>query len=161
MSNRRHIVTAKEAESLAKFIVGLPLPFTVSWTEGGKRSLDQNSLVHKWFGEIAQQAGDRTAIEVKGHCNVTWGVPIMLRDPGWAWVWNATGARLNYEQQCRLLTSENIEIEGKKGRKILHVTSAMTTKELSEYMDAMSAHYRAEGFRLTDPEILKYGDGND
>ena len=150
MTNRRHIVTAKEAESLAKFIVGLPLPFTVNWSAGGKRSLDQNSLVHKWYGEVASQSRDMTAMQVKGQCHVAYGLPIRLRDEAFAWVWKQTGARLSYEKQCKLFE-----------RGTFAMTSAMTKKELSEYMDAMSAHYRAEGFRLTDPEMLKYGDGND
>lgn len=150
MSTRRHIVTRQEAERLAEFLVGLSLPFTVSWTEGGKRSLDQNALLHKWYGEIASQSRDMTAMQVKGQCHVAYGLPIRLRDEAFAWVWKHSGARLPYEKQCRLFE-----------RGTFAMTSAMTTKELSEYMDAMSAHYRAEGFMLTDPEMLKYGDGND
>jgi hypothetical protein len=38
----------------------------------------------------------------------------------------------------------------------LSMTRDMTVKELTEYMDAASADWRAEGIRLTDPEILKW-----
>jgi hypothetical protein len=148
MSTRRHIVTRQEAESLAEFLVGLSPPFTVSWTEGGKRSLDQNALLHKWYGEVASQSRDTTAMQVKGQCHVAYGLPIRLRDEAFAWVWKQSGARLSYEKQCRLFE-----------RGTFAMTSAMTTKELSEYMDAMSRDYRAEGFRLTDPEAAKYEKG--
>ena len=139
--NTRAVITADDAAKLAGFITGLPLPFTLTWREGAKRSLNANALVHKWYGEIAAHYGDQTAGEVKGECHMAYGVPIKMRDPQWAWVWKQVSERLTYEQKCKVFE-----------RGIIAVTSTMTTKELSEYMDAMSAHYRAEGVRLTAPE---------
>jgi hypothetical protein len=52
--------------------------------------------------------------------------------------------RLTYEQKCRVFE-----------RGILAVTSTMTTKEMTEYMDALSQHYRGEGVYLTDPDLAK------
>jgi len=141
----RHVITAEEAQRVADLIVGLPRPLTITWTEGGKRTLSQNALVHKWYGEIAKHYGDRTAMQVKGQCHVDYGVTIKMRDPAWAWVWRQISERLTYEQKCRVF---------EKG--IVGMTSVMTTKELSEYMDAVSQHYRGEGIRLTDPQVMTY-----
>lgn len=139
--NTRTVITADDAARVAGMITGLPIPFTLTWREGAKRSLDQNALLHRWYADIAKHYGDQTAMQVKGECHVAYGLPIRLRDPAFAWVWKQSGAKLPYEKQCALFE-----------RGILAMTSAMTTKELSEYMDAMSAHYRAQGVHLTDPE---------
>jgi len=112
---------------------------------GESRTGQQNRTLHMWFGEIAKQCGDRSAIDVKGECHRTWGLAIKMRDPQFAWVWEKTGAHLGYEKQCSLLASG-----------VLNVSSSMTAKELSEYLDDMSRHYRTNGYYLTDPELQKY-----
>jgi hypothetical protein len=137
----RTALTATEAGRLAEWVEGLPTPFTLTFKEGKVRTLDQNALLHKWFGEIAKQKGDRTAMQVKGECHNEYALAIKMRDPQWAWVWVRTGAILDYEQQCRALTSG-----------VFYVSSGMSVPELSEYMEAMSQAYRSKGFRLTDPE---------
>lgn len=136
------VITADQAQRLADMITGLPLPFTLTWTEGEiKRTTQQNALLHQWYGQIAKHFGDRDMTQVKGECHHKWGLPIKLRNQQFAWVWKHSGAGLNYEQQCSLLASG-----------VLNISSSMNTKELSEYMDAMSAHYRAQGVPLVDPE---------
>jgi hypothetical protein len=97
-----------------------------------------------WFGEIAAHFGDRTSMDVKGTCHREYGLTIRLRNEQFAWVWKQTGERLTYEQQCKLL-----------GSGVLGVSSGMTTKELSEYLDAMGRDYRAQGVVLTQPEERK------
>lgn len=126
-------------------LVGLPLPYTVTVGDGDKRSLNQNALIHKWYGQVAKHLGDVTAMQVKGQCHVAYGVPIKRRDPVWCRVWDRMFAGLTYEQQCFLFE-----------RGILAMTREMSVSELSEYMDAMQAHYRGQGVFLTDPEALKY-----
>ena len=138
----RRAITHQDALNLADWLTGLPVPFTLTMKEGDKRSLDQNALVHKWFGEIAKQRGDISAKDVKGLCHVTYGVPIRMRDPVWSRVWHKMFAPLTWEQQCFLFSQG-----------ILSMTRDMTTTELREYMDAMSADYRAQGVVLTDPEV--------
>lgn len=139
------IMTHADAAKLAGVLVDLPLPLTVTVGEGGKRSLQQNALLHKWYGQIASHKGDVTAMDVKGQCHVAYGVPIRLRDPVFARVWQSMFAGLTYEQQCFLFS-----------RGILAMTREMGVKELSEYMDAMARDYRTEGVFLTDPEAQKY-----
>lgn len=139
------VLTEHEAQKVAGMITGLPLPFTITIGDGDKRTLSQNSLLHKWYGEIAKHLGDMTAAQVKGQCHVAYGVPIRRRDPIWSRVWERMFDGLTYEQQCFLFE-----------RGILAMTREMSVKELTEYMDAVQGHYRAQGVPLTDPEILKY-----
>lgn len=141
MTTTREIITEDQAKRLSEYLVGLPVPFTVTWKEGRVRSLNQNALLHKWFREVAQHKGDVTPDEVKGQCHRKYGLAIKLEDPQFAWVWDQTGAKMPYEKQCALLASG-----------ILTVSSTMTTAELTTYMDAMQRDYMQEGVRLTIPE---------
>lgn len=119
-------------------------PFTVTIRKGGKRSLSQNALLHKLYGEISEHFGDRTAHDVKGEAHHAYGLSIRLRDNGFAWVWERTGAKLPVEKQRSLLASG-----------ALGVSSGMTTKELKEYIDQIYIAYTQAGVRLTVPEDKK------
>lgn len=139
------VMTADQAQELACNLVGLPLPFSVTVTEGDiKRTIAQNSLLHQWYGQVARHQGDRTMLQVKGECHHRWGLPIKLRNPQWAWIWERSAGQLDYERQCKVLAAEETQI--------FHVSSSMSVKELSEYMDAMQAHYRGQGIALVDPD---------
>jgi len=135
-------VTKEHAERLALILVGLPLPFSLTIGDGDARSLSQNALIHKWFGEVSRHFGDMTAVQIKGQCHHRHGLPIKRRNEQFAWVWKQTGEKLNYEQQCRYLASGT-----------LNISSGMTVKELTEYMDAMKIDYAEQGVFLTDPEL--------
>lgn len=108
------------------------------------RTTNQNALLHKWYGQIADHYGDRSAKDVKGECHHKWALDIRLRDDQFAWVWGKTGALLPYEKQCSLLASET-----------LGISSRMTTAELKEYLDAIERHYRPLGVKLAEPEDRK------
>lgn len=69
------------------------------------------------------------------------GLMIRMRNPQFAFIWNSTGAKMDYEKQCKLLASG-----------VLSVSSGMEDKELREYLNEVSRHFRGEGFRLTEPE---------
>ena len=137
----RTVITKEDAARLADYLVGLPLPITLTWREGRSRSLDQNALLHKWYGEIATQTHSEPW-RVKGECHLKYGLPIRSRDPVFLWLWERTGNLLPYEKQVSLL--------GQTGE--LRITSAMKVKELTEYMDAMQRDYRAQGVQLTEPD---------
>lgn len=106
-----------------------------------KRSLSQNALLHKWFGEVAAHYGDRTAKQVKGECHHKYALDYRLADPVFEWVWKHSGAGLPYEKQCGLLASET-----------LGVSSKLKVGELKSYMDQMHRDYAAQGVHLTLPE---------
>lgn len=125
--------TASEAEGYVLESVGRDykeIATTLSHRLTYARSLNQNALLHKWFGEIAKREGDKTAKDVKGELHHKYGLNIRLRDDQFAWVWERTGAKMTYEQQCSLLASET-----------LGMSSKMTNKEMREYMDAIHMDY--------------------
>ena len=135
-------ITPEHAKRLADMLVGLPLPFSLTIGDGDARTLSQNALLHKWFGEVARHFGDRGADLVKGECHHRYGLPIKRRNEQFAWVWKQTGEKLTYDQQCKYLASGT-----------LNISSGMTVKELTEYMDAMKIDYAEQGVFLTDPEL--------
>lgn len=99
------------------------------------RSLEQNALLHLWFGEVARQSEGETLISIKGQAHRKYAVPIKLAsDEKFAWVWKQTGALMDYERQCKFLASG-----------VLNISSGMTKAELQSYLDAFSKDYRGGG----------------
>jgi hypothetical protein len=76
----RIIKTKEDVDGWVDVIKGQPLPLTVSFTRGEKRTNPQNNTIHMWYGEIASQLGDTTSIEVRAECKLIFGVPILRRD---------------------------------------------------------------------------------
>lgn len=134
---QRAVTSKEQAERLAAYLVAMPLPYQITVREGGNRSLEQNALLHRWYGVIAKHMHE-SASDVKGRCHREYGLPIRLRDPQFAWLWNNSAGQLPYEKQCKVLASGQFQISSK-----------MTTTELSEYMDAMQREYAAQEIHLT------------
>lgn len=139
----RQVITAEDAKRLADTIVGLPLPFTLTWREGEIRSIPKNNTVHDWFGELAQQM-HCAMWEIKGECNLVYGVPRRLKDPMFSWTWQTllTVPAFTREKQVAYLG---------KGCP-LGVTSRLTDKEMGDYMNEMARDYRQQGYTLREPE---------
>lgn len=132
-----------DIDGLARFLASNPLPVTVSVTKGAKRSTQQNRTAAMWYGQIGQEYGE-TQGAVKAQCKLRFGVPILERDnPAWVEKWQGFYAPLPYA--ARLVLFEAIP-----------VTSVFTTKQMSEYMDAVQREYRSQGIDLIDPEARKY-----
>ena len=148
----RSVTTSEQAEKLASWLVCLTPPYTFTVKEGKVRSLDQNALLHKWYGEIARHYGDRTMLNVKATCHVDYGVAIRCRDELFNYIWVNTLAPLGYEKQVSFFEKQYRKVESDGVKSVLYMTSVMTAPELSEYMDAMQRDYRAEGVHLTVPE---------
>lgn len=110
------------------------------------RTQEQNSLLHKWFSEIAVQSQDRSFLDVKFHCNLKYGVPLRMQDEMFAWIWLNISERLSHEQLQKWC-------EHPKNKP--KISSGLDVHELRQYMDAMSRDYRQEGFVLTDPEAMQ------
>ena len=135
-------MTAEQAKRLADMLVDMPLPFTVTVTEGLIRTNPQNDLLWKWNEEIARHRGDDTAQGIHRENKLLIGCPILMRDDGFrAFVQRLSG--LTYEQKLEAMD-------------YVSVTSRMSKKQMAEYLDAVFAKFSARGVRLTDPEALKY-----
>jgi len=133
----RSIMDEAEARSLAEYLRGLKMPFTVTVTPGARRSLSQNALLHLWFGEIAAQTFE-TADQVKRECKYYNGCAILMADdPAFvAFVGNLS--RLTVEEKIAAMD-------------YIAVTSVMTKPQLSKMCDAVHRKYAGQGIRLTDP----------
>ena len=134
----RAATTPEQAGRLAEWVEGMPIPFTLTVREGKVRTLSQNALLHKWFGEIAKQTHE-TADQVKRECKFYQGCPILMAD--------------DPQFVAFLSNLKNLTVEEKiAAMDYISVTSVMTTKQLSAMCDAVEAKYLPQGVRLTQPE---------
>ncbi|WP_411975966.1 hypothetical protein [Sulfitobacter faviae] len=134
----RAALTAQDAGRLAEWVEGLPVPFTLTMREGKVRSLSQNALLHKWFGEIAKQTHS-TADQVKRECKFYQGCPILMADDPQFVAFLSHLKSLTIEQKIAAMD-------------YISVTSVMNTKQLSAMCDAVEAKYLPQGIRLSQPE---------
>lgn len=148
----RILRTDQERAAWVRFLDAQELPLTVSAVKGAKRSNPQNSTVHKWFGQIADEYG-QSAAEVKAECKLVWGLPIMQAErPEWVAEWEPLYGPLPYAQRRKLF-------------ECIPMTGMMTVKQMTAFMDAIQREYRAQGIALIDPEARRleqmYGDETD
>ena len=134
----RAALTAQDAGRLAEWVEGLPIPFTLTMREGKVRSLNQNALLHKWFGEIAKQTHS-PADQVKRECKFYQGCPILMAEDPQFVAFLSHLKSLTIEQKIAAMD-------------YISVTSVMTTKQLGAMCDAVEAKYLPQGVRLTQPE---------
>ena len=133
----RQALTPEQAGRLAEWVEGLTPPFTLTMREGKVRSLSQNALLHKWFGEIARQTHS-TADQVKRECKFYQGCPILMADDPQFVAFLSNLKSLTVEQKIAAMD-------------YISVTSVMNTKQLSAMCDAVEAKYLPQGIRLTHP----------
>lgn len=139
----RILRTDADRMAWVNFLAAQPLPMTVSAIRGARRSLPQNATAAKWYAQIAAETGEEPA-EVKAQCKWRHGKPIMEAErPDWVAEWAPLYGPLPYHSQIKLF-------------EIIPLTSLLTVRQMSAYMDAVQREYRAQGFDLIDPEARKY-----
>tara|TARA_R110000822_G_scaffold81496_1_gene193516 strand:- start:1 stop:444 length:444 start_codon:yes stop_codon:yes gene_type:complete len=107
-----------------------------------KRSVEQNSLTHKYYAEIAASREDMTVNQVRAECKMIFGVPILRA--------NNEKFRETYDRVLKPLPYET-KLEFIE-RTELPITSLMSVKQMSQYIDDMLKHFRERGVYLTLPE---------
>lgn len=124
-----------------------PAPFQADYElidPARKRTIPQNSTIHKWYADIASQT-DGSFIGVRAECKLVFGVPILRRD--------SEAFREQYDKDFRPLPHET------KLRLFRTldpaITSKMNVKQLTEYMKEMQKHFAEVGVMLTDLEAGK------
>jgi len=131
----RVITNVAERDGLLKFIMSRPLPITVEVVKGKRRSVEQNRLQRSMLNEIAEQIG-QTAEEVRAYCKLTIGVPILRAENEiFAERYDRIVKPLPYEQKIALM-SEPFDMP---------VTRIMTTKQKTQYIDAIARFYAGQG----------------
>ena len=147
-TNNRIVDTEQARDQLHKFIAGKKLPFTASITDGKHRTNDQNSLQRKWVLEISAQLDDRTPEEVRGYCKLHFGVPILRNENDvFKAEYDAVIMPLPYEHKLKLMM---VPFD-------FGVTRIMTTRQKTDYLNAVHHHFSEQGLILTNPEDRKYG----
>ena len=142
----RHVENRRDLEALATLFAGFRLPFTVEWTQGRDRSLDQNRLQFLWAREAAEQRGDMTPDEVRCEWKLYHGVPILCEDsPEFRAFCRAALGPLNGEQRL-------------KAMRFVPVTSEFKVKQMVRYLDIIERECAERGIKLTqpDPDLAAY-----
>lgn len=137
------VASQYDADLLAKRLAAMNRPYSVSITQGKKRSIAQNKLQRLLCNEISEQLGDTTPEEVRALCKLQHGVPIMRHE-------NEKFCQA-YDKHVKPLPMET-KLACMAEPLDFPVTRLMTTKQKTQYLDAIYRHYSAQGLRLTSPE---------
>ena len=109
------------------------------------RTLEQNRMLYLWLKEAGEQ-GQMKAWEYRAHCKLYFGVPILRRDSE------------NYRETYDRLVKKRFTIEEKLALMVepmdFPVTSAMSVKQKSEFLDAMREWLEGEGIVLTNTDEM-------
>lgn len=136
----RIIRSELELERYIATLRTLKLPITCQHKRGADRSLDQNHLQFLWANEFAQAMGDRSGEDVRHDWKLRHGVPILRgQDAEFRRVYDGNLKGLTFEAKLSLMA-------------FLPVTSLMTVKQMTAYLDAIQQEALNQGVRLTDPE---------
>lgn len=142
----RYINNEFSRSQLVIYIDQQKLPFTVTIADASKRSVEQNRLLWLWFGEIAAQTG-HTASEIQAYCKLCIGVPLLREQ-------NERFREL-YDRILKPLSKQDkLALMGEP--MALPVTSMMSVKQFSEYLERVFEHYKSKGFELTEPPIADW-----
>jgi hypothetical protein len=112
----------------------------ISVKEGKGRSVEQNAVMHGWFGQVARELREYDARGVKRYCKLHFGVPILRAEDD--------DFRAAYDRVIKPLPYEDKLV----AMDILPVTSAMTTIQLDACMTDIQDHYRKHGVVLVYPK---------
>lgn len=113
----------------------------VKATTGAKRSVSQNDISHAWYEQISAELREGSALDAKCEAKLYCGVPILRAEDA--------DFRESYDNliKNRFGNEEKLEL-----MKWFPVTSLMTKDQLSQYLEAMQAHYGKRGVQLTFPD---------
>lgn len=141
----RSIQSDYDRDMASKLVANRPYPFTLTITDGKHRSTAQNRLQHMWMKEISEQKGDITPEEARAYCKLTIGIPILRQNEAFRLRYDEILKPLSYEHKMAIM-SEPIN---------LPVTSLMSTKQLSEYLEGIIRHFGEQGIVLTMPDDMR------
>lgn len=131
-----------DRKMLMRLVEARATPFTITLTDGASRTTDQNKLQRKWITEIAEQLGDQTPEEIRAYCKLTIGVPILrAQNDAFREQYDRIVRPLSYAQKLSIM-SEPLDMP---------ITRIMTTKQKTEYLDAIFRHFSEQGVVLTIP----------
>lgn len=134
-------------DALAVLLRGRKLPLTVSWVQGASLSRAQQRLSFRWYQDIARQLGDLTPAEARAQCKVVFAAPILCEA-------SETFRISVWEKLRRMFTHEELLVFVRETE--LPMTSLLSVKQMTQYLDDVQRCYSDQGVKLTDPEAMKY-----
>lgn len=144
---QRFIESEFGRQSLVRFVEKQDLPFTISFAKGGARTSKQNRLLHLWIGEIQQQKDEESHEWWRGYCKLELGVPLLRNeDEAFKQAYDTTVKPLPYETKIRCMM-EPIAFP---------VTSRMTTKQMTQFLNEVHRHFAEQGIELSIPPDLRF-----
>ena len=117
----------------------------VSITAGKDRSLSQNNIAHAWYEQISRELGEDSPEGVKLECKLRFGVPILrAEDEDFCSMYDLTigagrNSKLSYEQKIQAM-------------RYLPVTSLMSTKQKSRFLEDIQREYSVRNVILEFPD---------
>lgn len=136
---RWHLRNQNELNAFIEFAVGridTGDPITVQLLKES-RSLPQNNLIHRVYGEVARQKDDMSVTDVTRLCKLHYGVPILRAQ--------SEKFRESYDKKIK----DNFNYEQKLLiMDLLDVTSLMTTEQATEYLNEIINHWTREGIYI-------------
>lgn len=143
----RVIRTTADIDGLVKLLKSRDMPQTVTVRKGAIRTNPQNRLQQMWFAEAAEQLEGMTPTDMRAHCKLHYGVPILRMDnPDFAEKYDKFVKHRPYEDKLAFMV-EPFDFP---------VTRLMTKREKAQYLDTIQRELTEMGVVLTDPEALKY-----
>jgi len=112
----------------------------VTVKEGKQRSVEQNAVMHGWFGQVVRELREDDERGVKRFCKLHFGVPILRAADD--------DFRAAYDRVIRPLAYPDKLV----AMDILPVTSVMTTLQLDTCMTDIQEHYAKRGVVLVYPK---------
>jgi len=110
------------------------------WVNGKIRTLDQNSISHAWYEQIARELREDDTLGWKGFSKLTCGVPILrAEDEEFRTTYDSAIKPMSYEKKLEIM-------------KFWPVTSIMKKPQLSKYLEAMQAAFARRDVYLTFPD---------
>lgn len=131
-----------DVKEVVRLIQSRPLPLTVTVLKGKHRTTEQNRLQRMWLLEAAEQLGEYTAEEYRAWCKLHLGVPILrAENEDFMEKYDRIIKPHSYEDKLEMMA---VPLD-------FPVTRLMTTKQLTQYLDAMHQHFTELGVQLTQP----------
>lgn len=144
----RVIRSDEDLTGLIAFLGIQSRPFTVSIMQGANRTTEQNKLQFKWMKEISEQWPGHKPEDIRAHCKLHFGVPILRRDDEeFKRKYDLIIKPHSYEEKLVMM----------KPPLDFPVTSLMTTRQKTEYLDTVFQKFSEQGFELTIPPEKESG----
>lgn len=139
----RTLLNASDRSAFFKLVESYSFPCTVNVKKGKDRSIEQNKLQRLWMNEIAEQLQDDTAEAYRAYCKLHFAVPILrAENDEFCAAYDKYIRPLPYETKLAYMA---VPLD-------FPVSRLMTTKQMTQYLDAVHNEFTGRGVRLTDPE---------